>query len=153
VRVADLASVESYAAVHHLVADVHARLAPGRDAHDALAALFPGGSVTGAPKLRAMECIAALEGAGRGFFCGSLGFLDLRGHARFNILIRTLVWRPRAGGDGEVSFHVGGGITWRSEAAAEDRETLAKGAALAAALSAPGGPPDTLGLDLSPRDG
>ncbi len=128
--------LESYPAVHHLVADVCGTLRPGLDGLDALAALFPGGSITGAPKLRSMETIADLEGEGRGVFCGSLGFLDARGHARFNILIRTLRWRAREAvdSDGEVSFHVGGGITWSSQAEREEQETLEKGAALVAAL-------------------
>lgn len=143
VRVEGLPSLESYASVHHLVADVRATLSPGLDGGDALAALFPGGSITGAPKLRSMEILAELEGEGRGFFSGSLGFLDARGHAAFDILIRTLVWRPAAGG--EVGFHVGGGITWASDAAAEERETLQKGAALAAALCGEGEPRETLG--------
>jgi anthranilate/para-aminobenzoate synthase component I len=122
--------LESYARVHHLMADVVAEVRPGLDACDLLAALFPGGSITGAPKLRAMERIAELEGEGRGFFCGSLGFVDTRGAAAFNILIRTLLWRPsrRPGEAGELSFRVGGGITWSSDAAEEERETLDKAA-------------------------
>lgn len=136
VRVPEFPILETYPAVHHLVADVCGTLRPGLDGLDALAALFPGGSITGAPKLRSMEAIADLEGEGRGLFCGSLGFLDARGHARFNILIRTLRWRAReaSDSDGEVSFHVGGGITWSSEAEREEQETLEKGAALVAAL-------------------
>jgi len=132
VRVERHPHLESYATVHHLAADVVGRPRPGRDAVDLLAALFPGGSVTGAPKLAAMAAIARLEGEGRGFFTGALGFVDLRGRATWNILIRTLVWKP-----GEVSFHVGGGITWSSDARAEDDETLTKGAALAAVLAGP----------------
>ena len=148
VRVERMAHLESYASVHHLSADVVAELGAGVDAFDVLASLFPGGSITGAPKLASMSAIRALEGEGRGFFTGSAGFVDTRGRACFNILIRTLVWRPterdgdarRTGGAepepvrGEVSFHVGGGITWSSIAADEDRETLAKGIALEAAL-------------------
>lgn len=145
VRVERHPHLESYATVHHLSADVVGRPRPGVDAVDLLAALFPGGSVTGAPKLAAMEAIALLEGEGRGFFTGALGFLDLGGRAAFNILIRTLVWRPGTTSEpgsvprGEVSFHVGGGITWSSDARAEDDETLTKGAALAAALDASSG--------------
>jgi anthranilate/para-aminobenzoate synthase component I len=137
VRVEGLPTLASYAHVHHLMADVIARPRPGVDALGLLAALFPGGSVTGAPKLRAMELIAALEGEGRGYFCGALGFVDLRGHAIFNLLIRTLQWRPRpelGTREGEVSFRVGGGITWSSDAAAEERETLEKAAGLLQAL-------------------
>lgn len=124
--------LESFAGVHHLVADVVAELAPGRSALDALAALFPGGSITGAPKLASMEAIAREEGAGRGFFTGSLGFVDVCGNARWNILIRTLVWRARPGPRtaGELGFHVGGGITWSSRAEDEERETLVKAARL-----------------------
>ena len=137
VRVEGLPTLESYSTVHHLVADVRAELAQDRDALDALAAIFPGGSITGAPKLRAMQIIAELEGEGRGLFTGAAGFLDLRGRACFNVLIRSLVWRPlfeRGRHEGEVSFHVGGGITWSSDAELEEQETLDKGAALAAAL-------------------
>jgi para-aminobenzoate synthetase component 1 len=129
--------LETYASVHHLVADVSARVRDTADAIDILGALFPGGSITGAPKLAAIDVIGAIERAGRGFFTGSLGFIDTRGHAAFNILIRTIVWRPRGDASaqqGEVSFHVGGGITWPSDARAEEQETLVKGAALAAAL-------------------
>ena len=129
VRVNGYPTLQSFARVHHLVADVEAELRPGLDAWDALAALFPGGSITGAPKLRSMEVIAELEREGRGFFCGSLGLVDTGGRALWNILIRTLLWRP-----GEVVFRVGGGITWSSDAAAEDEETLAKARGLAAAL-------------------
>jgi para-aminobenzoate synthetase component I len=134
VWVEDFPRLESYASVHHLSADVVAEVRAGVDATDLLAALFPGGSITGAPKLAAMELIAAEEHEGRGMFCGALGFVDTRGHAQFNILIRTLVWRPHAQQAGEVAFHVGGGITWSSDPAAEERETLDKGAALVHAL-------------------
>ncbi|HUR28404.1 MAG TPA: anthranilate synthase component I family protein [Planctomycetota bacterium] len=132
VRVEPWPRLETYARVHHLTADVVATLLPGRDAFDVLAALFPGGSITGAPKLAAMARIAELEGAGRGFFTGSLGYVDLRGNAAFNILIRTFLWRESGGG--ELSFQVGGGITWSSEAEAEERETLAKAAGMLEAL-------------------
>jgi para-aminobenzoate synthetase component 1 len=140
VWVEDWPRLESYARVHHLQADVVARPAPGVGALEALAALFPGGSVTGAPKLAAMRAIGALEGRGRGYFCGALGFLDVRGRAAFNLLIRTLEWRPKtdgAGGawDGEVLFQVGGGITWSSDPRAEDQETLAKARGLIEALA------------------
>jgi para-aminobenzoate synthetase component 1 len=137
VRVEGFPRLQSFAAVHHLVADVVARPRADVDAVAVLAALFPGGSITGAPKLRAMEVIAELEGEGRGFFTGSLGLLDTRGRAAFNILIRTLLWRPAGGpggAGGEISFRVGGGITWASDAAREDAETLDKARAMAAAL-------------------
>lgn len=139
VWVEDFPRLRSFPGVHHLTADVLARLAPGAGPATALAALFPGGSISGAPKLAAMQAIAELEGEGRGFFTGSLGFLDLRGRAVFDVLIRTFQWRPlpaaEDGADGEVRLHVGGGITWSSRAADEDQETLVKAAKLLAALS------------------
>lgn len=138
VRVEGYPRLESYAAVHHLAADVAARMGPGTRGETILAALFPGGSVTGAPKVAAMRAIAELEREGRGYFTGSLGWVGWDGRATANILIRTLVWRPRAeGGDpraGEVCFHVGGGITWSSDEACEDDETLHKARALLLAL-------------------
>ena len=139
VRVEGFPTLRSYARVHHLMADVLGEVSPGVGALEVLDALFPGGSVTGAPKLASMDLIAQLEGEGRGFFCGSLGFVDTRGQSAFNILIRTLLWRPRppaaqVGEAGEVSFRVGGGITWSSDPAAEDRETLDKAAGLLDAL-------------------
>ncbi|MEO2094084.1 MAG: anthranilate synthase component I family protein [bacterium] len=135
VRVDEFQALRSFENVHHLTADVCCRLAEGRDGVDALAALFPGGSISGAPKLRAMQAICDLEGEGRGFFTGSMGFVSCGGDLAFNILIRTLLWR-RTGtaSEGQVRFHVGGGITWSSDPAAEDDETLAKGERLAAAL-------------------
>lgn len=134
VEVRGFPTLETYASVHHLVADVRARLRPEVSALDVVAALFPGGSITGAPKLRSMEAIAELEGEGRGFFTGSLGFIDLRGRAALNILIRTLVHREREERR-EVSFHVGGGITWRSDPALEEAETMHKAEGLLRALA------------------
>lgn len=148
-------TLRTYASVHHLTADVVARTKRGTTASEILAALFPGGSITGAPKLASMRAIAALEGEGRGFFTGALGFVDARGRAAFNILIRTIVWRaePSSAADravaqsaasararddtpvGTASFHVGGGITWSSDARSEDRETWVKGRLLAEALA------------------
>ena len=149
VRVGPLPELESHASVLHLAADVRAELAEGRTAFDALAALFPGGSISGAPKLRSMEAIARLEGEGRGFFTGSLGFLDCAGNGLFNILIRTLVARPQGPeSTQEVTFWVGGGITAASDPVAEERETRVKGARLAAALEGGSTPSEALGLSL-----
>ena len=128
---------------------MHAEVPPQLDALDLLGAVFPGGSITGAPKLRAMELIAELEGEGRGFAYGSIVALDTRGRCLANILIRTLIWRPRgpqvggtasagAAAVGEVTYRVGGGITYASDPALEEAESLAKGRALAAALGGPG---------------
>jgi len=168
VRVQGFPTLETYRTVHHLVADVTATLAPGSDTFDALGSLFPGGSITGAPKRASIATIALEEGEGRGFFTGSLGCLDVRGRARFNILIRTLVHHTGAArsdaarsdaarsgpGDapdatvGRVSFHVGGGITWRSDPAAEEHETRVKGATLSAAMAGMEQAVDTLGIHL-----
>ena len=144
VEVKGFPSIETYASVHHLVADVVARVRPGASALDVVASLFPGGSITGAPKLRSMEVIADLEGEGRGFFTGSLGFVDLRGRVLLNILIRTLIFaarEPEDGGGASVSFHVGGGITWSSVAADEDQETLLKAEGLLRGLGVSGSEP------------
>jgi para-aminobenzoate synthetase component 1 len=129
--------LESYAAVHHLVATVRARPRAGIDAVALLEALFPGGSISGAPKLTALAAIAELEGQGRGFYTGTLGLLDRRGRCSANILIRTLQWRARpelGPAAGEVALGVGGGITYDSDPRAEVRETEAKARALLAAL-------------------
>jgi para-aminobenzoate synthetase component 1 len=121
VRVPRLCRLERTAAVQHLVSTVTGRLAPGRDAFDLLAASFPGGSITGAPKIRAMELLEALEPVRRGPYTGIAGWIGPDGALATSILIRTYV------ADGELlSLHVGGGITWRSEPAAEWAETVAK---------------------------
>jgi para-aminobenzoate synthetase component 1 len=140
VTVGEFPRLETFAAVHHLVADVSAILKPGENAYSLLASVFPGGSITGAPKLASMELIAELEGRERGFFCGGLGFVDSRGSACFNILIRTILWRDDAGdadqGDqpANIAMAVGGGITWASDPRLEDEETLHKAASLLSAL-------------------
>ena len=121
VRVPRLCRLERTAAVQHLVSTVTGRLRPDRDAFDLLAASFPGGSITGAPKIRAMELLEALEPVRRGPYTGLAGWLGPDGTMATSILIRTFV------ADGErLSLHVGGGITWRSDPAAEWDETVAK---------------------------
>ncbi|MBI2780196.1 MAG: anthranilate synthase component I family protein [Chloroflexi bacterium] len=121
VRVPRLCRLERTAAVQHLVSTVTGRLAAGRDAFDLLAASFPGGSITGAPKIRAMELVEALEPVRRGPYTGMAGWLGPDGAMGSSILIRTFV------ADGErLSLHVGGGITWRSNPAEEWDETVAK---------------------------
>jgi para-aminobenzoate synthetase component 1 len=121
VRVPRLCRLERTAAVQHLVSTVTGRLASGRDAFDLLSASFPGGSITGAPKIRAMELLEALEPVRRGPYTGIACWVGPDGAMGSSILIRTLVL------DGErLSLHVGGGITWRSDAAAEWDETVAK---------------------------
>jgi para-aminobenzoate synthetase component 1 len=121
VRVPRLCRLERTAAVQHLVSTVTGRLSAGRDAFDLLAASFPGGSITGAPKIRAMELLETLEPVRRGPYTGIAGWLGPDGAMATSILIRTFV------ADGErLTLHVGGGITWRSEPAAEWDETVAK---------------------------
>lgn len=122
--------LESYATVHHLVATVTAELAPGLDRFDALRALHPGGSISGAPKIRALQIIAELEPVPRHAYTGALGYLGDDGDADLAIAIRTITC---AGG--LATYHVGGGITWDSDPAAEYEETLHKGRALQQALA------------------
>ncbi len=123
VKVPNLFEVESYATVHHLVSTVIGELAAGRDALMLLRDCFPGGSVTGAPKQRAMEIIEQLEPQRRGVYCGSIGYIGFDGNMDCNIVIRTLVY---AGG--EIRCWAGGGIVADSEVGAEYQETLDKAA-------------------------
>jgi para-aminobenzoate synthetase component 1 len=121
VRVPRLCRLERTGSVQHLVSTVTGRLLPGRDAFDLLAAAFPGGSITGAPKLRAMAIIEALEPVRRGPYTGAAVWLSPEGAMGSSILIRTLVADGR-----RLTLHVGGGITWRSDPAAEWEETRVK---------------------------
>jgi len=121
--------LETYATVHHLVATVRAELAPDLDRFDALRALHPGGSITGAPKIRAMQIIAELEPVRRHAYTGALGWLGYDGDADLAIAIRTITCAR-----GLATYHVGGGITWDSDPAAEYEETLHKGRAMQDAL-------------------
>src|SRR5262249_6415117 len=129
VRVPRVCQVETFRYVHHLVSEVRGRLAAGRTPLDLLRACFPGGSVTGAPKVRAMEIIAELEPTARGPYCGSLGYSGFDGTADTNILIRTFTV-----GRGWVQFPVGGGIVADSEPEREYEETLHKAVGLLKAL-------------------
>ena len=121
VRVPRLWRLERTPSVQHLVSTVTGRLAPGRDAFDLLVSTFPGGSITGAPKIRAMELIESLEPVRRGPYCGAALWVDAGGAMGSSILIRTFVADGR-----RLTLHVGGGITWRSDPAAEWEETRAK---------------------------
>jgi para-aminobenzoate synthetase component 1 len=134
VRVPSLFEVESYATVHHLVSTITGELAAGRDALDLLRDCFPGGSVTGAPKQRAMEIIDQLEPHRRGIYCGAIGYIGFDGNMDCNIVIRTLVY---AGG--EIRCWAGGGIVADSEADAEYQETLDKAGAMLDLLRGYGG--------------
>jgi len=129
VKVPRVCEVESYRDVHHLVSEVVGQLRPGLTAFDLLKAAFPGGSVTGAPKVRAMEIIAELEPTARGPYCGSLGWIGFDGAMDTNILIRTFT----ASG-GWLQFPVGGGVVADSTPEREYEETLHKAAGLLRAL-------------------
>ena len=124
-RVPKLFDVESFATVHHLVSTVTGELAPGRDAIDLLRGAFPGGSITGAPKLRAMEIIEELEPHRRGVYCGAIGYIGFDGGMDLNIAIRTLVMSR-----GEIRFWAGGGIVADSRLEDEYQETFDKAAAM-----------------------
>lgn len=130
VRVPQLCGLESYANVHHLVSVVTGELDAGRAPLDLLAAAFPGGSITGAPKIRAMQIIDELEPSRRSVYCGSLGYVDMRGHMDTSIAIRTAV----ADG-GRLHLWGGGGLVADSEEEAEYRETLDKIGRLMEALA------------------
>ena len=131
VRVPRLLTVETYRTVHHLVSVVEADLAERRDAVDALRALFPGGTITGAPKVRAMELIEEIEPIRRGVYTGSIGWIAPDGDCDFNILIRTLLQQ-----EGRVHLQVGAGIVEESEPEREYQETLAKAKGMLRALGA-----------------
>ncbi len=136
VKVMELCKIESYTAIHHLVSTVTGALQQGRQAIDLVTACFPGGSITGVPKVRAMEIISAEEGAARGAYCGAIGYLGFDGALDTNIAIRTLSFTPIAGSEAlDLSFRVGGGITARSDPSAEYEESLSKAAAFFKALS------------------
>ena len=135
VKVPELFALERYATVHHLVSTVIGRLASGSDALGLLLAAFPGGSVTGAPKVRAMEIIAELEPSERGVYCGSVGYYSVTGALDTNVAIRTAVVR-----DEHIWFNAGGGIVADSDPAQEYRETLDKARGMIDALAVPNGP-------------
>lgn len=125
VEVPALCAVQAFATVHHLVSTITGKLAPQYDSVDLLKAVFPGGSITGAPKIRAMEIIAALERVVRGPYCGSLGYVGFNGYCDISILIRTFALHQS-----KLTFHAGGAITLDSDPESEYQETLAKAAAL-----------------------
>lgn len=125
VNVPKLFEIESFAQVHHMVSEIHATLKPEVNPIDVLMSALPGGSITGAPKIRAMEIIEEIEGNARGAYCGSLGYFNYDGTGAFNILIRSI---QRYGED--VSVWAGGGITVSSNVEAEYQETLDKVSAI-----------------------
>jgi para-aminobenzoate synthetase component 1 len=137
VEVPELCRIESYATVQHLVSTVVGRLQPGLGPVDLLRATWPGGSITGAPKVRAMEIIAKLEPTRRGVYTGSIGYFSFGGAIDTSIAIRTFVVTG-----GRACFQAGGGIVADSDPAREYDETLDKARGLVAALEGAGGPAD-----------
>jgi para-aminobenzoate synthetase component 1 len=129
VKVTELAILETYPTVFHLTSTVVGQLREGRSRVDLLKATFPGGSITGAPKVRAMEIIDELEPTRRGVYTGSLGYLSFNGDMDIDIVIRTIIVK-----DKRAYFQVGGAITYDSNPEAEYRETLDKGRAMMQAL-------------------
>ncbi|QMV42273.1 anthranilate synthase component I family protein [Cohnella cholangitidis] len=125
VKVPELMTVERYSHVMHLVSQVEAKLAAGKDALDVLAAVFPGGTITGAPKVRTMEIIEELEPTRRGPYTGSMGWIDYSGNMEFNIIIRTIAVQ-----DGICHIQAGAGIVIDSEPEREFHESLNKAKAL-----------------------
>ena len=129
VKVTELFSVEEYATVFHLVSDIEGDLEESKNVMDLLEAAFPGGSITGAPKYRAMEIIDELENNKRNLYTGSIGYLTLDGGCDFNIVIRTALYK-----DGKYYLGVGGGITAESDLEFEYEETLQKAKAVLQAM-------------------
>ena len=130
VVVQEHAVLESYATVHHLVSTIVGKLHEGRDMIDLIRATFPGGSITGAPKIRSIEIIDELEPTARSVYCGAIGYLGMNGKSDLNIAIRTMIIKGA-----RVYFQVGGGIVADSEPEAEFQETLDKGKAMFAAIT------------------
>ena len=130
VHVPEMMILESYANVHHMVSTVAARIRPGKSSSDCLLNSFPGGSITGAPKLRSMEIIDELEPTCRGVYTGSIGYFDFSGDLDFNIAIRTAV-----ACDDHLYFQVGGGIVADSDPDEEYEETRTKAASFLKAIS------------------
>ena len=125
VKVTELFALEEYATVFHLVSTVEGELQDEVSAVKCMKECFPGGSITGTPKIRAMEIIEELEGLKRNIYTGAMGYFDFNGNSDFNIAIRTIVHK-----DNKAYFGVGGGITCESDEEEEYNETLDKAKAL-----------------------
>ncbi len=130
VKTPKLFNIESFNQVHHMVSEVEATLKEGVHPFDVLLSALPGGSITGAPKIRAMQIIEELEGAPRGAYCGSLGYFNFDGTGSWNILIRSIQKYQD-----EVSLWAGGGITISSDCDAEYQECFDKVEAMLDLLS------------------
>ncbi len=122
VRVPKLFEVESYTTVHQMTSEVTSEISPNQTLTDIFAATFPCGSITGAPKIRAMEILSELEPAPRGAYCGAIGWIAPDGAMEFNVAIRTLICAP----SGQVTLNVGGGVVYDSTAQGEYAEALLK---------------------------
>lgn len=130
VKVTELFHLEEYPTVYHLVSTVVAEVSDEHDAVDCITATFPGGSITGAPKIRSMQVIDELEPTQRNIYTGSIGYIGFNGDLDLNIVIRTVVCK-----DNKAYFQVGGGMTWDSNPEEEYQETLDKAKALMDALN------------------
>jgi para-aminobenzoate synthetase component I len=122
VRVPKLFEIESYSTVHQMISEVTAQLVSGTRLTDILSAVFPCGSITGAPKIRAMEILSGLEAGPRGPYCGAIGWIAPTGAMEFSVAIRTLICEP----SGRVTLNVGGGVVYDSTAQGEYDEALLK---------------------------
>jgi para-aminobenzoate synthetase component 1 len=130
VKANNLFQLQSFANVHHLVSIVTGELLEHKTAIDLLRGCFPGGSITGAPKLRSMQIIEELEPHRRGVYCGAIGYIGFDGNMDTNIAIRTAVYVANKEGDGEVSFYAGGGIVADSDVEREYVETWDKASSM-----------------------
>ncbi|AOY76311.1 aminodeoxychorismate synthase component I [Clostridium formicaceticum] len=130
VKVTELFHLEEYATVYHLVSTIQAEMREDCDVIDCITATFPGGSITGAPKIRSMEIIDELEPTQRNIYTGSIGYIGLNGDVDLNIVIRTIVCK-----DNKAYFQAGGGLVWDSEPYSEYEETLHKSRAMMEALN------------------
>lgn len=130
VKVPKLFNIESYPNVHHMVSTITGKLRDNRSAIDLLRGSFPGGSITGAPKLRSMEIIEELEPHRRGIYCGSIGYISNDGNMDTNIAIRTILHK-----NNKMYFYAGGGIVYDSDVKAEYQETFDKAAAMMRVLA------------------
>jgi len=131
IKVKERRKIEAFATVFHAISTIEGKIKAGLDFVDCLKAVFPGGSITGAPKISAMNIINSLEPTARGIYTGSIGWIDLKGNASFNIVIRTIIVKA-----GIAYAQTGGGIVADSVPEAEWHETLVKARALLAGLSA-----------------
>ncbi len=149
IEVTEISRIESLPQVHHQVAAIRGKLADGKDVVDLLKATFPGGSITGAPKVRAMQIIRELEPNPRNVYCGSIGYISLNGKAQFNVAIRTMVLK-----NNQAYFWAGGGIVADSDPQSEYEETLTKAKGMMQALNTDHGDRFDLGRfeDLGEKD-